>query len=408
MARAGSPTALSARAADHLTIALIAAGHFASHFYILVLPPLFPVLARDLGVGYAELGLALAVLNGATALFQAPIGFLVDRFGPFAILLAGQSLFAGAVAAIGLFAAWPALLVCCALAGLGNAVYHPADYAILGSRVSRARMGRAFSIHTFGGYAGFAVAPPTVVALGEWMGWQHALILVGAAGFLISAALFACREQLTVPGHGTTRTRRGVRADLALLASRPMLVAFAFFTLYALAQGGINSFTVAALEALYGLGLFAANLPLTAFLAASTAGVLLGGVLADHTERHDLVVAICFLLLAAFGVTVASLTLPHAALVGLFALAGVAAGAIAPSRDMLVRAITPEGQSGKVFGFVTSGFNLAGMLAPPLFGLVVDAGLPRLVFCLVALLALLNLPLVFAAGSRRPDGATGA
>lgn len=402
MARAGSvPPAAGAATRDHLTIALIATGHFASHFYILVLPPLFPVLARELGVGYAELGLALAVLNGTTALFQAPIGFLVDRFGPLAILVAGQTLFAGATAAIGLFASYPALLVCCAFAGLGNAVYHPADYAILGSRVSTARMGRAFSIHTFGGYLGFAAAPVTVVGLGEWLGWQQALIAVGLAGLAISAALLVFREALAVPPAGPAHDGGGLGAGIALLVSRPMLIAFAFFTLYALAQGGINGFTVASLEALYGFGLVAANLPLTAFLLATTLGVLLGGVLADRTDRHDAVVVGCFLILAAFGAAVATLPLPYPLLIALFALAGLAAGAIAPSRDMLVRAITPPGASGKVFGFVTSGFNLAGMLAPPVFGALVDAGLPATVFALVALLSLLNLPLVFAAGRSR-------
>jgi MFS family permease len=402
MARAESaPQAARAVTRDHLTIALIATGHFASHFYILVLPPLFPVLTRELGVGYAELGLALAILNGTTALFQAPIGFLVDRFGPFAILVFGQTLFAAATAAIGLFATYPALLICCAFAGLGNAVYHPADYAILGTRVSAARMGRAFSIHTFGGYVGFAAAPVTVVTLSQSLGWQQALIAVGLAGFLISAALLAFREALVGPPAAAAQAGRRPGTGIALLLTRPILIAFSFFTLYALAQGGINSFTVASLEAVYGFGLVAANLPLTAFLVATTLGVLLGGVLADRTDRHDAVVVGCFVILAFFGVLVATLRLPHALLVALFGLAGLAAGAIAPSRDMLVRAITPPGESGKVFGFVTSGFNLAGLLAPPIFGALVDAGLPAMVFALVALLSLLNLPLVFAAGRSR-------
>lgn len=409
MARAFATTLASRPATrDHLTIALISVGHFFAHFYILVLPPLFPVLARDLGVGYAELGLALAALNAATALFQAPIGFLVDRFGPFAILVAGQTLFAAAIAAIGLLPGYAVLLACCALAGLGNAVFHPADYAILGARVSAARMGRAFSLHTFGGYVGFAAAPVTVVALGEWIGWRAALVAVGAAGLVVPAALLACRELLAVPVRGQEGGGRGLAAGVTLLASRPMLVALAFFTLYALAHSGINSFTVAALGALHRLSLVAANLPLTVYLVASTAGVLLGGVVADRTGRHDLVVVGCFLVVAAFGLLVASATLPYPLLLLVFALAGLAGGAIAPSRDMLVRAITPEGASGRVFGFVTTGFNIGGMLAPPLFGVMVDAGMPAMVFVAVAALSLLNLPLVFAAGrSRRRGGARG-
>ena len=67
----------------------------------------------------------------------------------------------------------------------------------------------------------------------------------------------------------------------------------------------------------------------------------------------------------------------------LMSLNGFVNGLMQPSRDMIVRAVTPEGQFGKVFGFVTTGFNIGGIIAPLMFGYVMDAGHPRAVFYLV-------------------------
>ena len=58
---------------------LIGNGHFLSHFYSLCLPPLFLVWQTAFHVSFAELGLAVALMSGASALFQTPVGFLVDR-----------------------------------------------------------------------------------------------------------------------------------------------------------------------------------------------------------------------------------------------------------------------------------------------------------------------------------------
>ncbi len=392
---------LSGERRDLRVIALVSVGHFFSHFYILVLPPLFPVLARDLSVGYGKLGLALAVLNITTAVFQAPIGFLVDRYGPTTILIAGQALFAAAIGAIGLVEGYAAVLMLMALAGLGNAVYHPADYAILASRVSDSRMGRAFSVHTFGGYLGFAAAPAVIVGLAAWLGWRPALLLAGGAGLLLAAIMLVMRELITVEQRQPRPHRRSVGRDLRLLASAPMLLALLFFTLLAATQGGFNAFTVVFLEQVYGLSLVAANMPLTVFLVTSTLGVLIGGWVADRTRRHALVAGLCFLAITLAAVLIAETRLPFPLVLLLFAAAGIPAGLVAPARDMLLKAVTPPGATGKVFGFVTTGYNIGGFLAPPAFGMLVDRGAPELVFWLIAGLSSATLLAVAATARQR-------
>jgi MFS family permease len=390
---------------DGAVIGLVSLAHFFSHLYILALPPIFPVLADELEVGVAALGLALAALNLTTILCQPPLGFLVDRVGAAPVLVAGHFLMAGAIAAIGLAPGLPALLACAVAAGLGNAVYHPADYAILGARVRPDRVGRAFAVHTFGGYLGFAAAPIVMVGLTALFGWRAALLLVGGAGLLVGLALLIFRGALATPPGAKRAKGEAGPADRRLLTSGPVLLALLFFVLLALGHGGITGFTPVVLERSRGLELAAANLPLAAFLVASTPGVLLGGWLADRFGRHGFVVATCSLVIAGVAAIAALASPPLSLLVLLFALGGLAAGIVAPSRDMLVKAVTPPGASGRVFGFVMVGFNLGGLVAPPAYGFLVDAGRPELVFLAVAVVSLVTVATVAGTAGRSPTPA---
>jgi MFS transporter, FSR family, fosmidomycin resistance protein len=397
---------------DVRVISLIGVGHFLSHYYILVLPPLFPLLRGELGVSYTALGFALAVLNMVTALTQAPIGFLVDRFGARYILVAGLAVFALATGLIGVFPSYFALVLLMALAGLGNSVFHPADYSILSASVNPERMGRAFSIHTFGGYFGFAAAPVAIVFLTELFGWRPALIISGAVGLVVALILLANRDVLNgdaAPAKGRVPERRaGSGGDVRLLLSAPILMALAFFVMLALAHGGVTSFGVSALVALYDVSLVEANVPLSAYLFASALGVLAGGIAADRTHRHDLVVGACVILIALSIAPVSALAPPLSMVLVAFTIAGFFSGAIAPSRDMMVRAITPKGASGKVFGFVTTGFNIGGVITPLVFGAILDFRQPALVFWLVALISLATILTVLGAGRPEREGSAPA
>jgi MFS transporter, FSR family, fosmidomycin resistance protein len=386
---------------DLKVMSLIGTAHFFSHFYILALPPLFPILRAEFGVGYAALGLALAVLNGVTGLTQAPVGFLVDRFGARAILIVGLALFSLSIGLVGLFPSYPMLLALMVIAGLGNSVFHPADYAILSSAIDQRRMGRAFSIHTFGGHAGFALAPPVIVFLTAMSDWRTALMLAGTAGLVVTLLIVLNSDVLRTDADGWRAVAARGAAGVRLLISGPILMALAFFAMLALSLGGFMSFSVAAIEALYQVSLAEANLPLTAYLAASATGVLAGGWIADRTHRHQHVVGGCFLLVALFSALIPELLPPLAITAGLFALAGFFSGVVAPSRDMMVRAVTPPGASGKVFGFVTTGFNIGGIVAPLLFGFVLDYGEPGWVFWTIAGLSLLTLGVVYGTGRSR-------
>ena len=384
---------------DARVIGLVSVAHFFSHFYVLALPPLFPVLKETYGVSYTALGLMMAMMNIGTGVLQTPMGFLVDRIGGRLVLILGLALHAAAMGAIGFSSGYATTLVLMGLAGVANSVYHPADYSILNASVDKQRMGRAFSIHTFAGYLGFAAAPMGMALLAGPLGWRGALIATGAAGLLSAAVLLWQKDALADNRASDAKKDAGIGRDL--LRSPAIWLAFLFFTVLACAGSGLNSFSVAALDIAYGTTFWAATTGLSVYLFAGAAGVLVGGQIADRTERHGTVASICLGLTAVAFAIVAMVDLGTVGYVALMAAAGLLNGIIQPARDMMVRAVTPPGSMGKVFGFVTSGFNVGGVIAPLFYGTLLDRGSATAIFWVIALLNLASILTVISVRWRR-------
>jgi MFS family permease len=363
----------------------------------LTLPPLFPLLRDDFGVGYVQLGLLMSLFYASSGMGQTASGFLVDHFGARRVLLSGMALVAGAMALAGMVPAFWLMMPVAVLAGLGNSVFHPADYSIFNASVSPSRLGRAYGVHGICGNLGWTVAPAVVVTLSATMGWRAALVTVGLLGIAAAIGLSTQREALD-DRHEPAGLRGvpapGWSASVKVLMATPILVAFAYFALLAASQIGIQTFSVATLVAIYEAPLGLATGALTAFLLGSAAGILVGAFLADRTSRHDVIAGTGMFLGAAASLVIASATLPLALLPVVMAVAGFCLGATSPSRDMLVRAATPPGASGKVYGFVYSGLDLGSALTPLLFGWLLDRGEPRMVFVLSAAFMLLTIATV--------------
>lgn len=395
---------LGARVAPHVrVVSAVSAAHFVSHYYILLLAPLLPFVRADFGVSYTEIGLALAVFNIVSAALQAPAGFLVDRLGARILLIGALLIGATAFVIAGLAHSYWAFVAMFAVAGVGNAVYHPADYALLSHHVPSERIGQAFSVHTFAGMLGSAVAPPTLLAMQSVWGWRGAFIGAGFIGFAVAAVLLAVRDN-GAAAHAQP-ARAGAQAPAAagwrLLLSPPILLNLVFFVLLAMMSGGIYNYSVVALGALYATPVTTANAALTGNLLLSAIGVLAGGLLVGRTSRHGTVAALGLLAMGAFLLLVAEFDLGSLPLIAAMTAAGFCSGVIMPSRDMIVREVTPPGSFGKVFGFVTTGFNIGGIIAPLLFGAIMDQGAPRLMFLTVAACCLVAIVTV-ATRSRRP------
>ncbi len=392
---------------DSTVIGLVGLAHGASHFFQLLLPPLFPLLRTEFSVSYAELGMLMMVFYVISGVCQTLAGFAVDRFGGRRILLFGIATIALSALLMSLATSFWILLLGVTIAGLGNSVFHPADFTILNARIDPARLGHAFSVHGITGSLGWAAAPLAVTALGAAFGWRGALLTVGAAGLLLLAVLYHNRQ---VFASDVDERRRAADADhrqraaggLGPLLTLPVWLCFAYFVLLALALTGLQSFSIPALMDYSRVTQASATMALTCYFLGSTGGTLAGGFAATWTRRHDLVAAggmaagaVLFFLVAA-GVIGAWLVIP------VFALAGFASGVTGPSRDLIVRAATPKGATGRVYGFVYSGLDTGAALAPALLGSLLDHGRPAAVFVLIGVALLLGVGTVMQVRPRTP------
>jgi MFS transporter, FSR family, fosmidomycin resistance protein len=403
------------RSSEMRVVAPVCAAHFLSHYYMIILAPLFAFIRDDFGVSYTDLGLALTAFNLVSAVFQTPAGFLVDRIGARTVLVAGVALGAAAFGVAGLVHSFPMFIAMFAVAGLGNTAYHPANYSLLSHHGSPARLGQIFSFHTFAGILGGAVAPATLLAIHSFFGWRGAFIGSAILGFLVLAYLIAYWPALadrtvakkrpvpTAEAGGSAAAAHN--AGWRLLFSTPIVVSLCFFVLLSL-MGGLSNFLIVALAALYGTPSTLANVSLTGALLFSALGVLAGGVLAARTSRHAAVAALGLALAGVVTALVGLINFSPYLLILMMSLSGLFGGIASPSRDMLVRAATPAGAFGRVFGFVSSGFNIGSMIAPTIYGMMLDHGSPRSVFLFSAACSIVCIATVlfgFSGRSQEPS-----
>ena len=399
---------------DVKVIGLVCAAHMMSHVYFFVLPPLFPLLKADLDVSYTLLGLCMTAFGVVAGIGQTPVGFLVDRIGGRPVLIAGFVLEAGSVAMMGLADSYWQILVLFALAGAGHTVFHPADFAILAASVPKGRLGRAFATHSLAGTIGFALTPALMVGLAEAWGWRGAFLAIGAVGLALSVLMWAqsgllddhrgARDPAMAGRPGAAPARVG--ETVALLFSLPILMCFLYYVVQISAVGGLRSFFVAAMDAVHQTPLIVVNAALTGLLVGTSVGMFVGGFVADRFGPSMTVAALTLIPAGALVVLVGAVTLPDAMLFAALAASGFLQGVLTPSRDLLLRTVTPEGSIGRVIGFTSSGANLGGGLVPLLFGWFLDTGNPALVFWVTAaLVAVAFLTFVTVKGRFLPAAA---
>ena len=391
-----------ARASETKLVAGVCFAHLVSHYYMLMLAPLFAFIRADFGVTYTELSLALTTFNVVSAVSQTPVGFFIDRTGARINLIGGLLLGSAAIAIAGAVHSFWVFIAMFALMGLANTVYHPADYTLLSERVSPRRMTQVFSFHTCSGMIGSAIAPASLLFMQSAVGWRGAFLCSALLGVVAAFVLVVQGEPPVVHPAHPSKPRGEEPASWQLLLSPPILLNLLFFVVLSMVGGGLNQYLVVGLGALYGTPPALANTALTGLLAMSAIGVLLGGALAARTARHNLV-ACAGLVVTGSASTLIALVDPGALLLVLIAsLSGFASGMTMPSRDMIVRSVTPQGSFGKVFGFVTTGFHIGGMVAPLIFAQFLDHGYPRGVFLYVAACALVAIATVaFGMSGRR-------
>ncbi|GAA5233425.1 MFS transporter [Verticiella sediminum] len=381
----GYPSAGSG-ADDWKVIGLVGTAHAGSHFFQLVIPSLYVSMGPALGLDYTRLGFMMSVFFVLSALGQASSGFIVDRWGARPVLWFGQACFVVSAVLMGLANGYPMLVLAAAIGGIGNSVFHPADFSILNRRVSAARLGHAFSWHGLTGSLGWAATPLFVTGLTLLGGWRTAAFGVAVLlGLVLTATLVWRRllgdeavERGAADGHAAGRPRAAGQANLRALVANPALWgAFVFFALTSTSLSAIQNFTLPILHAFYDMSQVYASSALSSYMVASACGMFVGGFLAGAQPRTERTVAAAFVLGGALLLCLASGAVPSYLALITLAAAGFCSGVAGPSRDMLIRRVTPKGALGSVYGLVYSGMDVGAALAPLAFGLMVDAGVLR-------------------------------
>ncbi|SEA01464.1 MFS transporter [Acidovorax soli] len=377
----GAPSAPPLRQ-DARTIALIGLAHGSSHFFHMLLPPLFPWLIGEFGFSYSELGLLVSVFFVVSGVGQALSGFLVDRVGARPVLFFALSSFAAAGLVAGTAQGYTGLLLAAALAGLGNAPFHPVDFTILNKRVSPQRLGHGFSVHGISGNLGWATAPVFMAGIATATGSWRAACLCGALLALLVLAVMVWNRDALDDRQGAwaheTKGGAGAVADehpMAFLKLPSVWLCFSFFFWSTCALSAIQSFASPALQSMYGLPLSVTALVVTGYMLCGATGMVVGGFLVGRVARLEKVISVCLLASAALLVLVGTGWLPGMAAVVVAALAGVGTGLASPSRDMLIKRAAPPGATGRVYGTVYSGLDLGFCLAAPVFGALLDRGM---------------------------------
>ncbi len=425
---AAPPLAAVSWRQDARTIGVVGVAHATSHFFHLLLPPLFPAFIQEFGLSYSQLGLLMSVFFVVSGFGQAVAGFLVDRVGARPVLQAALACFVAAALVVATAQGYAGLVVAAVLLGLGNAPFHPADFTILNQRVSAARLGHAFSAHGISGNLGWAAAPVFMVGLasagGSWrVAYFAAALLAGAVLLLVLLQRQALEDRPTVAvttseadrtspaGALQTQVGQGLEAGLAephaaqphplAFLKLPVLwMCFAFFFVVTAALAAIQTFSGPALQALYGLPLTVSATVVTGFTLLGAGGMVLGGFLSARVDRLELTIGVAMSLSAALMLVVATGAVSGSMAVALCVLAGLGSGLAGPSRDMLIRRATPPGATGRVYGTVYSGLDAGFAVAAPLFGWLLDHQKPAGVFAGAAVAWVLGV-LAAAMVSRR-------
>lgn len=378
MRRMNSNAAASAVRSDIRVIGLIGFAHGTSHFFHLLLPPLFPWLMPEFGLNFTEAGAMMTVFFVVSGVGQALSGFVVDRIGPRRVLLAGIGCFVLAALLLSVSRSYAMLLAVGALTGLGNCVFHPADFTVLNRKVSPARLGQAFSVHGLSGNLGWAIAPVLLTGIAAAAGWRAAALGAAAVGALAWLVVWLRHDATELTETGAKVSRGGTATAFGFLGVGAVWMCFAFFLLITAAFGALQNFATPMMQNLYGLSVAAAAATLTAFLLGGAAGIAAGGVLASRNAPHDRLIAAALGAAALIAVLIAGGALPGWSVSMAMGVMGFCTGIAGPSRDLLVRgaATARFGQQayGRVYGFVYSGLDIGLAVSPLAFGPLMDAG----------------------------------
>ena len=401
--------ALSRRASDVRVIGLISLAHGSSHFFHLVLPPMFPWLKDAFALSYAELGLLMSIFFVVSCVVQASSGFLVDRIGARPVLFAGVSLLALAALTYSQSNGYLMLIMGAVIAGCGNGIFHPVDYTLINHKISPPNLPYAYSMHGVTGYLGWAAAPAFMVGIAQFSDWRIAFLSAALLEVVILMILWINKNQLLdnvkerhESSHASAQAANpggAPESAFAFLKLPAVWFCWMFFFFSMASTSSLQSFAPSALFSIYELPLTTGSYYITLLALGSAGGVLFGGYLAAKLQAPERIVSTCLSVTVVMCLLLATGFISLELIPIIFFALGFGYGVVAPSRDLLVKKATPQGVAGRVYGIVYSGIDLGAAVGPFIFGLFMDAGLPKALFIGIVVFQLMIIPTVFKVSS---------
>ena len=317
-----------------------------------------------------------------SAVGQSATGFMVDKIGPRMSMYLGLLSLALSAFVLGSATEVWMLFAAAAFAGLGNSVFHPADYSLMNYNISSRYLGHAFAWHNITGNIGWAICPFFMVALAQVFDWRIAAYAASSVAIVVLALEFGFRSVFSVD-QKSEKSGEGSglqEGTFDFLKVPAVWFCFFFFFFTAGAFGVLQSFSQSIFRNAYGLDLAGASAALTAYLLGAGAGALAGGFVTENKRiSSNTVVAVCIAFSALTALILASKLFTGYWAIILMALMGAGTGVAAPSRDLMIRKATVERLGkrsfGRVYGFTYCGMDVGQSLSPIVFGPLLDAGM---------------------------------
>jgi len=389
---------------------LISAGHGLTHWYTATFYILLPLIGKELGLSYTEIGLIMTIQHLAGAIANVPGGILVDAVGRKGYLLAVSLFWVGVpYALMSLTHNFWMLLVCVALVGIGNNLWHPAAIPTLAHRYPE-RKGLVLSVHGMGGNLGEALAPLAIGALLAWFSWRTVVVMNVIPGFVMAVMILTMLGALSMANKHKDALNAGGKARdlkshlrdfLSLLKNRSLMLISCSAAFRTMTQVGLLTFLPVYLAYELDFSPFAVGVCLSVLQVAGFIAGPIGGHLSDKMGRKRVIMSS----MALTGVMIVGMAVAgkSMAFVLFIALVGFFLYAMRPVLQAWAVESTPKNLAGTGVGLQFGIQHLGASIAPALFGMVADAyDIYTGFYCLAGTIIFANLLVFFLPGGPAP------
>ncbi len=381
---------------------LITLGHSLTHWYPATFYLILPIIGRELGLSYSQIGLIMTCQYIAGAVANIPGGVLVDTVGRKGVLMATSLFWVGfPYLLMGFTHSYLMLLGCVALVGFGNSLWHPTAIPTLARRFPE-RKGLVLSLHGMGGNVGDAIAPIVVGALLAVLSWREVVILNVVPGIVIALLIFVFLGTMQLGGKkreasgdtGRQSLREYFRGVPALFRNRGLILLSTSSAFRSMTQNALLTFLPVYLAYEMGYSSFWVGACMFALQTAGFAAAPVAGHLSDRMGRKS--VMMTSMAMTAVVLVFMALAGKSLAFVFFVAVLGFFLYAIRPVLQAWLLETTPRNMGGTSIGVLFGAQALGSSIGPLLGGLVADSyGLTATFAFLAGTIVAANLFILF-------------